>query len=169
MRGIVHGILRRCAKSGRLEGIYRRVVNPDGYEWAAHLKSVGAFKAMGRDCSIQSNVHLNRGRIRLGDNVRMTGCSLFCHDGSVNMINRAFGLKLDKVGDINIGSNVFIGHGAVIMPSVTIGDNVIVAAGAVVTKDVPTNSVVGGVPARRLCSLDEHVARRRQMSLSSSS
>lgn len=47
-----------------------------------------------------------------------------------------------------IGSKVWIGANATILPGVTIGDNAIIAAGAVVTKDVPPNAVVGGVPAR---------------------
>ena len=48
---------------------------------------------------------------------------------------------------------------AIIMPGVIIGDNVIVGAGAVVTHDVPSDSVVVGVPARRVCSLNELVQR----------
>ena len=49
---------------------------------------------------------------------------------------------------IVIGKNVWIGANATVTPGVTIGDNAIVAAGAVVTRDVPANTVVGGVPAR---------------------
>lgn len=49
---------------------------------------------------------------------------------------------------IIIGDNVWIGMRAIILKGVTIGDGAIVAAGAVVTKDVPPNSVVGGVPAK---------------------
>ena len=51
---------------------------------------------------------------------------------------------------IRIGKNVWVGSHATILPGVTVGDNAIVAAGAVVTKDVPPNTVVGGVPARML-------------------
>ena len=51
---------------------------------------------------------------------------------------------------IYIGKNVWIGASAVVLPGVRIGDGAIVAAGAVVTKDVPPNTVVGGVPARQL-------------------
>ena len=40
-----------------------------------------------------------------------------------------------------------------ILPGVTIGNNVVVAAGAVVTKDVPDNTLVGGVPARKIRDL----------------
>ena len=47
-----------------------------------------------------------------------------------------------------IGKNVWIGSGVSIVPNVTIGDNSIIASGAVVTKDIPSNVLVGGVPAR---------------------
>lgn len=48
---------------------------------------------------------------------------------------------------IHIGKNVWIGAHATVVPGVTIGDGAIVAAGAVVTKDVPANTIAGGVPA----------------------
>ena len=64
------------------------------------------------------------------------------------MLNRAFGVRLESVGKINVRDNVFIGYQAVVMPNVTIGPNAIVAAGAVVTKDVAEGDIVAGVPAR---------------------
>lgn len=47
-----------------------------------------------------------------------------------------------------IRKNAWIGAGATILPGVTVGENAIVAAGAVVSKDVPPNTMVGGVPAK---------------------
>lgn len=51
---------------------------------------------------------------------------------------------------IRIRRNAWIGAAAIVLPGVTIGENAIVAAGAVVTKDVPDNTIVGGVPARAI-------------------
>lgn len=49
---------------------------------------------------------------------------------------------------ILIKRNAWIGAAATILPGVTVGENAIVAAGAVVSKDVPANTIVGGVPAK---------------------
>ncbi|NEU07992.1 sugar O-acetyltransferase [Flavihumibacter sp. R14] len=49
---------------------------------------------------------------------------------------------------IVIRRNAWIGAGATILPGVTVGENAIVAAGAVVNRDVPANTIVGGVPAK---------------------
>jgi acetyltransferase-like isoleucine patch superfamily enzyme len=53
-----------------------------------------------------------------------------------------------QLKSILIKRNAWIGTAATILPGVTIGENAIVAAGAVVSKDVPANTVVGGVPAK---------------------
>ena len=55
---------------------------------------------------------------------------------------------------IHIGKRVWVGANATITQGVTIGDNSVVAAGAVVNKNVPANTVVGGVPAKVIKTLD---------------
>ena len=57
--------------------------------------------------------------------------------------------------------NVFIGSNTTILNNVRIGPNVIIAAGSLINKDVPPNSIVGGVPARVIGNFDEYVAKRK--------
>lgn len=52
------------------------------------------------------------------------------------------------VGHIHIKKNAWIGANATILQGVTIGENAVVASGAVVSKDVPDNTIVGGIPAK---------------------
>lgn len=57
---------------------------------------------------------------------------------------------------VHIGSNVWIGAGAVILPGVTIGNDVVIGAGSVVTKDIPSGVVAVGNPCRILREIGEH-------------
>ena len=83
----------------------------------------------GRDCQIAENV-----TIRDHDHKFWTGQSVAASGYTT--------------APIAIGNNVWIGAGACVLKGVTIGDNAVVAAGAVVAKDVLSDSLVGGVPAR---------------------
>lgn len=56
---------------------------------------------------------------------------------------------------IHIGNNVWIGGNVTVLPGVTIEDNAILAAGAVVTKDVPSNTIVAGVPAKVIKTFED--------------
>ena len=66
-----------------------------------------------------------------------SGVILFSHDFSRNLRTHTY-----------IGKRCFIGANAIIMAGVTIGDEVVVGSGAIVTKDVPSNCIVAGNPAR---------------------
>lgn len=108
----------------------------------------------------------------VGKNVFINSCCHFQDQGGVWIGNGALighnvvlatinhGIDPTHRGDnrpapIRIGKDVWIGSNAVVLPGVSIGDGAIVGAGAVVTKDVPVNTVVGGVPARVLKQLPE--------------
>ena len=97
--------------------------------------------------------------ITIGENVEITaGVVFITHDGAVWTL-RNFDEKykdLDVFAPIKVGNNVFIGNNAIILPGVTIGDNVVIGAGAVVAKDIPSNSVATGVPAKVIKTLEEY-------------
>lgn len=166
MRRFLTKLIRWLAwEYGRFEWLYRRG-GPNGYEWAAYLKHRNTFYAQGEDCYILPSALMKEASnpkfIRLGNNIRIGTATFLCHDGSVHVFNRAFGLHLDRVGKIDVRDNVFIGEGAMILPNVCIGPNAIVAAGAVVSRDVPANTVVAGVPAKPVAKVDELIERWKE-------
>jgi acetyltransferase-like isoleucine patch superfamily enzyme len=94
--------------------------------------------------------------ISIGDNVTITQEVTFInHDGGISLFRNKYP-GIDLIKPITIGNNVFIGARTTILPGVNIGNWVIVGAGSLVTTDIPDNTVIGGVPARVLRSLDEY-------------
>ena len=103
--------------------------------------------------------------LTFGDNVRIThGVVILTHDYSWSVLAGAYGECLGGVAPVTIGSNVFIGMNAIILKGTTIGDNVIVGAGSVVTRDIPSNEVWGGNPARKIMTLDEYYQKKQKQS-----
>lgn len=96
--------------------------------------------------------------ISIGDNVTITNAVILTHDAS---LKKSIGYS--KVGKVCIGSNVFIGLGAIILPDTVIGNNVVVGAGTVVAKDIPDNSVVAGNPCRVICTYQEYLEKNQKM------
>lgn len=126
-------------------------------------ESFGMFPPFYTDCGknihIGKNVFFNmgckfqdQGGIFIGDG------ALIGHNVMLATLNHAQSPS-DRASmipaPIHIGKNVWIGANATVLPGVTIGDGAIVAAGAVVAKDVPENTIVGGVPARIIRTISE--------------
>ena len=93
--------------------------------------------------------------ISIGDHCTITsGVRFVTHDGSCWVLREEIA-NLQDFGPIVVEDNCFIGVNAVLLPNVRIGRNSIVAAGSVVSRDVPPDTVVGGVPARPISTLEE--------------
>lgn len=113
---------------------------------------------IGKNCSTMNTIfNVISGEVTIGNN------TLFAHNCMVlTGIHQFFdgirgGLHNPPIPetpvngrDIYIGSGCFIGSGAIILGNVSIGDNVIIGAGAVVVKDIPSNCIAAGVPAKIL-------------------
>jgi acetyltransferase-like isoleucine patch superfamily enzyme len=96
---------------------------------------------------IEGSVKLDKlypGGIHIGANTLVAGGTvILSHDHC-----KRVGNNQPYIVDTYIGRNCFIAVGAIILPGINIGNEVIVGAGAVVTKDVPSNCVVAGNPAK---------------------
>lgn len=123
----------------------------------------------GPDCALRApffvdygyNIHLGRGvflnygcilldvcPIRIGDLTQIgPAVQLLAADHPRDPAVRDAGLE--NGAPIEIGRNVWIGGGAIVLPGVRVGDDAIVGAGAVVTRDVPAGATVVGNPARQ--------------------
>jgi acetyltransferase-like isoleucine patch superfamily enzyme len=100
--------------------------------------------------------------VSIGDRVTISSkVTLVTHDGSGWLFRDDRGRRY-RYARIRIGSDVFIGAGAIIMPGVSIGDRCVVGAGSVVTKSIPEESVVAGNPARRVSDWESFHARLGQ-------
>lgn len=122
-----------------------------------HFEAIyGNHITLGDDDFINGNVFFQDSNlITLGDRVIIApDVKFYCGEHSMDAKQR-FGTRADGsrylisyTKPITVGNDVWIGGNVTVVGGVTIGNNVIVGAGAVVVKDVPDNSVVGGVPAK---------------------
>ena len=92
--------------------------------------SNGCMVKIGNNCSISHNVRM------------------YTTSNEAQQNFNTIGKRKKKEGNINIGNGVWIGVNVIINPGITIGDNVVIGANSVVTKNVESNSIVGGVPAK---------------------
>lgn len=112
----------------------------------------------GKNITIGKNVFINSGcKLQDQGGITIGDGALIGHNVVMATLNHDFDPENRSTlhpAPITIGENVWIGANATILAGATIGDGAIVAAGAVVTKDVPANTVVGGVPAKFIKRVD---------------
>lgn len=90
-----------------------------------------------------------------------TEVKIVAHDSSTNRIHGT-----TKVGRVTIGDHVYLGQGVTVLCNVKIGSNVVVGAKSLVNRDLPSEGVYAGNPARLICTIEEfdrkHIESRNQ-------
>ena len=122
----------------------------DDCEICADVLIRHADVTMGKQCSINPMAYL-QGKIIMGDYVRIAPkASIIADNHNHSDVLQPIMKQGTSGKGICIGSDVWIGANACLVDGITVGSHSIIGAGAVVTKDIPTYSIVGGVPAKVL-------------------
>lgn len=137
---------------------WRYIVSPEKY--ARHLGV-----KIGQHCFISTREWAGEPYlVTIGDHVQLTrNVSIHTHGGG-NSIRKEHP-DFDVFGKVIIEDWAYIGAYSQIMPGVTIGEGALVAAGSIVTKSVSPHTVVGGNPARVICTTDEYYEKNKQYDL----
>jgi phosphonate metabolism protein (transferase hexapeptide repeat family) len=143
--------LRDC-DLGRFTDVAERVVMAEctlGDYSYVERQAEAIYTTIGKFCAIAANTRINA----LGHPIDRVSQHKITYRPNeyflYSKVDKAF-REERRAARVEIGHDVWIGHGAVVMPRVKIGHGAIVAAGAVVTKDVAAYEIVAGVPAKRL-------------------
>ena len=123
--------------------------------WASRSLYIGENTYIGKFCTIQVNGRIGRG-VKIANNVGIVGRhdhdyrtpGVLITDG--RWIGTDAALAEAPENSIEIGDDVWVGFGAVLLSGITIGTGAVIAAGAVVIHDVEPFSIVGGAPARKI-------------------
>lgn len=137
----------------RLGEIIGQDLDPSTTVFAPFYTNFGRFISIGKNVFINHACSfLDMGGITIEDDVLIgPKVNLITENHPMDPANR----RSLVCKPIVIKRKAWIGAAATILPGVTVGENAIVAAGAVVSRDVPDNTIVGGVPAKVIKSINE--------------
>lgn len=129
-----------------------------------YLRNKKIFAEVGENVRFQPRlIPLYPELIKLHNNIMVAaGVRFVTHDASYAILNGMdMGFFPEKVGCIEVMDNVYIGYNCTIMSNVKIGSNIIIGANSIVTKDLESNGVYVGSPARKIGSFDDFVEKMK--------
>lgn len=101
--------------------------------------------------------------LSFGDHVTISfKVTFITHDGATWVHRQSDAKDFTRFAPIKIGNNCFIGCHSIILPGVQLGDDCIIGAGSVVNKSFSSDSVVTGVPARKVGNTSEYISKSIQ-------
>lgn len=101
--------------------------------------------------------------VEFGDNIDINdNFTVLTHDFTSFVLRGKYRDYVNSSGPVIIGNNVVVGRNVTLLKGAVIGDNSIIALGSIVTKSMPPNSVIAGVPAHVICTLDDYYAKRKE-------
>ncbi len=159
--------LLRDTKLGQFTDVAERVVLAecevgDFTYIERHVEAI--YTTIGKFCAIAANARLNALNHPM-DRISQHKITYRPNEYFVHAkVDKAFREQRQQAR-VTIGNDVWIGHGAIVLPGISIGHGAVVAAGAVVTKDVDPYAIVAGVAARRIKWRFEKSIRERIIAL----
>lgn len=157
LKSIIKNLELKWAKTSPMR--YIKFLRRQGIEIGDNLWITPDVKSLSIDITRPS-------LIKIGNNVRLNkNLSIITHDGGFYVLLHKYKEFIPQSGRITIGNNVYFGRNCTVLKGVSIGDNCIIGFGSVVTRDIPSNSVAVGSPAKVVCTLDEYYQKRREKSV----
>lgn len=154
----------------KLNNLELRWARTSPKRYVAYLRKKGV--AIGDGCKFYSGlktISMDTTRpslIEIGNDVAFNkNCKLVTHDYATKVFLTTHQEFIASSGKIKIGNNVSFGMDCTVLKNVTIGDNCFIGLGSVVTKNIPSNSVAIGAPAKVIATIDEYFIKRKEESV----
>lgn len=131
-------------KFKNIGGVFTSLIHPS--------TNIGSYAVeIGEGCNILSGVNISND-VTIGKGCILYYNAVVTHDCNISEFVE-ISPSVNVLGRVKIGKFSHIGANATILPDITIGRNVVVGAGSVVTKNIPDNTLVMGVPAKKIRTL----------------
>jgi acetyltransferase-like isoleucine patch superfamily enzyme len=146
----------KLAVSRRSSGAFIADMRSKGISIGENVKFFGNLKMVSIDTTRPSLVSI-------GNDVQIVSpFTILTHGFEWTVFRNKYKEIIGSSGKVVIGNNVYIGKETCILKGTRIGDNVIIGAKSLVNKDIPSDCVAAGVPAKKIMDLDEYFAKRKK-------
>lgn len=152
--GIIENIKLRWAKNSTKR--YIKFLRSKGIKIGNNIDFHGGVKSISIDITRPSLV-------TIGSNVSFNkNFTLLTHDWGGYVLRNKYKDFIPSSGAVKIGNNIVFGRNVTVLKGVTIGDNCIIGLNSVINKDVPSNSIAVGSPARVVSTLEDYYHKRKK-------